>query len=68
MYICIFFVDSIPLVNVRKIVCLISRRQKNRAFCYFCSTVQKLPVCAQCGKVSIMLFISTTVIIVIVYR
>uniref|UniRef100_H2ZKN9 Zinc finger protein 330 n=1 Tax=Ciona savignyi TaxID=51511 RepID=H2ZKN9_CIOSA len=25
-------------------------RQKNRAFCYMCSAVQKLPVCAQCGK------------------
>lgn len=27
-----------------------SRKQRNRAFCYFCSAVQKLPVCAQCGK------------------
>lgn len=26
------------------------RRQKNRAFCYFCQSVQKLPSCAQCGK------------------
>lgn len=26
------------------------RRQKNRAFCYFCSSVQRLPVCAECGK------------------
>jgi len=25
-------------------------RQKNRAFCYFCAAVQKLPICAQCGK------------------
>ncbi|XP_028393089.1 zinc finger protein 330 homolog isoform X2 [Dendronephthya gigantea] len=25
-------------------------RQKNRAFCYFCSAIQKLPVCAECGK------------------
>lgn len=25
------------------------RRQKNRAFCYFCVSVQKLPMCAQCG-------------------
>jgi len=25
-------------------------RQKNRAFCYSCSSLQKLPVCAQCGK------------------
>lgn len=26
------------------------RPQKNRAFCYFCASLQKLPVCAQCGK------------------
>lgn len=26
------------------------RKQKNRAFCYFCNSFQKLPVCAQCGK------------------
>lgn len=26
------------------------RKQKSRAFCYFCSTVQRLPMCAQCGK------------------
>lgn len=25
------------------------RRQKNRAFCYFCQSVQKLPACAHCG-------------------
>uniref|UniRef100_A0A672I588 Zinc finger protein 330 n=1 Tax=Salarias fasciatus TaxID=181472 RepID=A0A672I588_SALFA len=30
------------------------RKQKNRAFCYFCSSVQKLPVCAQCGKTKCM--------------
>ncbi|KAK3100617.1 hypothetical protein FSP39_022669 [Pinctada imbricata] len=24
--------------------------QKNRAFCYFCSALQRLPVCAHCGK------------------
>ncbi|NP_998538.1 zinc finger protein 330 [Danio rerio] len=30
------------------------RRQKNRAFCYFCSWVQKLPLCAQCGKTKCM--------------
>jgi len=29
-------------------VCL--RRQKNRAFCYFCQSVQRLPQCAECGK------------------
>lgn len=27
-----------------------ARKQKNRAFCYFCNSVQKLPVCAQCGE------------------
>ncbi|VDL51796.1 unnamed protein product [Hymenolepis diminuta] len=26
------------------------RTQKNRAFCYFCGAVQRLPMCAQCGK------------------
>lgn len=26
------------------------RKQKSRAFCYFCSHVQRLPMCAQCGK------------------
>lgn len=26
------------------------RLQKSRAFCYFCKIIQKLPVCAQCGK------------------
>ena len=25
-------------------------RQKNRAFCYMCLCVQKLPICAHCGK------------------
>ncbi|XP_030836812.1 zinc finger protein 330 homolog isoform X2 [Strongylocentrotus purpuratus] len=31
------------------------RKQKNRAFCYFCKHVQKLPVCAQCGKMKCMM-------------
>jgi len=26
------------------------KQQKNRAFCYFCQSIQALPVCAQCGK------------------
>ncbi|XP_033632211.1 zinc finger protein 330 homolog [Asterias rubens] len=30
------------------------RRQKNRAFCYFCGSVQKLPVCGHCGKLKCM--------------
>lgn len=30
------------------------RRQKNRAFCYFCSSVQKLPMCGNCGKTKCM--------------
>ncbi|XP_071949740.1 zinc finger protein 330-like [Antedon mediterranea] len=30
------------------------RRQKNRAFCYFCQSIQKLPVCAHCGKTKCM--------------
>ncbi|XP_042879647.1 zinc finger protein 330 homolog [Penaeus japonicus] len=31
------------------------RRQKNRAFCYFCQSVQRLPQCAHCGKIKCML-------------
>ncbi|XP_014292524.1 zinc finger protein 330 homolog [Halyomorpha halys] len=31
------------------------RKQKNRAFCYFCGSVQRLPVCAHCGKVKCLL-------------
>ncbi|THD19691.1 zinc finger protein [Fasciola hepatica] len=26
------------------------RRQKNRAFCYFCQSLQRLPICCHCGK------------------
>ncbi|XP_050736279.1 zinc finger protein 330 homolog [Eriocheir sinensis] len=31
------------------------RRQKNRAFCYFCQSLQRLPQCAHCGKMKCML-------------
>lgn len=31
------------------------RKQKSRAFCYFCQSVQRLPMCAQCGKQKCML-------------
>lgn len=31
------------------------RKQKNRAFCYFCGQVQRLPVCAHCGKTKCLL-------------
>lgn len=34
---------------------LLSRKQKSRAFCYFCQSVQRLPICAQCGKIKCML-------------
>jgi len=30
-------------------------KQKNRAFCYFCNAIQRLPVCAQCGKQKCMM-------------
>lgn len=30
-------------------------KQKSRAFCYFCQSVQRLPMCAQCGKIKCML-------------
>ncbi|OCT99761.1 hypothetical protein XELAEV_18005542mg [Xenopus laevis] len=38
------------------------RRQKNRAFCYFCSSVQKIPMCAHCGKTKCMMKSSDCVI------
>ncbi|XP_066922689.1 zinc finger protein 330-like [Clytia hemisphaerica] len=31
------------------------RMQKNRAYCYFCYYIQKLPVCGQCGKQKCMM-------------
>ncbi|XKL68568.1 hypothetical protein PGB90_004059 [Kerria lacca] len=31
------------------------KKQKNRAFCYFCQNIQRLPMCAQCGKTKCML-------------
>lgn len=34
---------------------LCKRRQKNRAFCYFCFAVQRLPMCAHCGKTKCMM-------------
>ncbi|NXS02816.1 ZN330 protein, partial [Oxylabes madagascariensis] len=40
----------------------VPRRQKNRAFCYFCNSVQKLPICAQCGKTKCMMKSSDCVI------
>jgi len=30
------------------------KTQKNRAFCYFCNKLQRLPICAQCGKMKCM--------------
>lgn len=32
-----------------------TRMQKNRAYCYFCNTVPKLPVCGACGKQKCMM-------------
>jgi len=31
------------------------RMQKNRAYCYFCQTIQKLPMCGACGKQKCMM-------------
>jgi len=31
------------------------KKQKSRAFCYFCNSLQRLPICAQCGKIKCML-------------
>ncbi|KAK2584997.1 hypothetical protein KPH14_008526 [Odynerus spinipes] len=32
-----------------------NKKQKSRAFCYFCQNLQRLPICAHCGKVKCML-------------
>lgn len=38
------------------VVCVyVDRKQKSRAFCYFCAALQRLPACAHCGKVKCML-------------
>lgn len=31
------------------------KKQKNRAFCYFCQTLQRLPQCASCGKIKCLM-------------
>lgn len=31
------------------------KKQKNRAFCYFCQSLSRLPMCAHCGKTKCML-------------
>eukprot|EP00033_Pygsuia_biforma_P003875 GCRY01004243.1.p1 GENE.GCRY01004243.1~~GCRY01004243.1.p1 ORF type:complete len:312 (-),score=33.85 GCRY01004243.1:4-939(-) len=48
---------AVRTVDISKLPCNMEmecddcgRRQKNRAFCYFCNAVQRLPQCAQCGK------------------
>ncbi len=30
-------------------------KQKNRAFCYFCSAIQRLPQCTECGRTKCMM-------------
>ncbi|XP_054005048.1 zinc finger protein 330 homolog [Hylaeus anthracinus] len=32
-----------------------NKKQKSRAFCYFCQSLQRLPMCAHCGKIKCML-------------
>ncbi|EGI68759.1 Zinc finger protein 330-like protein [Acromyrmex echinatior] len=32
-----------------------NKKQKSRAFCYFCQSLQRLPICAHCGKIKCML-------------
>ncbi|EFN60936.1 Zinc finger protein 330-like protein [Camponotus floridanus] len=32
-----------------------NKKQKSRAFCYFCQSIQRLPMCAHCGKIKCML-------------
>ncbi|XP_016660319.1 zinc finger protein 330 homolog isoform X1 [Acyrthosiphon pisum] len=31
------------------------KKQKNRAFCYFCQNLQRLPQCASCGKIKCLM-------------
>ena len=31
------------------------RKQKNRAYCYFCNAINKLPMCGHCGKTKCMM-------------
>lgn len=31
------------------------RKQKSRAFCYFCQSLQRLPICANCAKIKCMM-------------
>ncbi|KAL1110501.1 hypothetical protein AAG570_008029 [Ranatra chinensis] len=47
---CLKFICNLVIDSV-----LCSRKQKNRAFCYFCQCVQRLPMCAHCGKIKCML-------------
>ena len=49
--------SSFPERNLADVPCNFSmecdkcnHRQKNRAVCYFCNSVSKLPVCGNCGK------------------
>lgn len=46
-----FTIFFLPLLQCDKC----QRKQKSRAFCYFCQSVQRLPICAQCGKQKCML-------------
>lgn len=47
--------SQISLQFSTNVPAFLGRKQKSRAFCYFCQSVQRLPVCAQCGKVKCML-------------
>lgn len=40
---------------LNKINFSIYRKQKNRAFCYFCQSLQRLPQCASCGKIKCLM-------------
>ena len=41
-----------------------NKRQKNRAFCYFCQSLQRLPMCAHCGNIWFPKFICIIIFII----
>lgn len=52
---CHRFVYLDKYINEFNISFFFYSKQKSRAFCYFCQSVQRLPICAQCGKMKCML-------------
>eukprot|EP01138_Halocafeteria_seosinensis_P010992 gb/GECG01011227.1/.p1 GENE.gb/GECG01011227.1/~~gb/GECG01011227.1/.p1 ORF type:complete len:288 (+),score=24.34 gb/GECG01011227.1/:1-864(+) len=47
--------DFVKLPSNSTMLCgACGKRQKNRAFCYFCQAIQKNPMCAECGRIKCM--------------